>query len=62
MNKTKTWTILKGKIVKIHKQWYTHRICPRVAFLTNRNKYKYLNSDIGDRYVFINKSKYDFRC
>ena len=62
MTETKNWTILKGKVVKIHRKWVTNRICPRIPFLTKRNKYQYLNGDIGDRYGFINKSRYDFRC
>lgn len=57
----KIWTKLKC-VCKIHKQFYTHAICPRIIFKSRKNKYKHLNYYFTDGYRFINKSHYDFRC
>lgn len=61
-SKRKNWTKLRGNVSKIHKKWFTHRICPRIGWKSRRNKYKYLNYYFADGYRFINKSHYDFRC
>lgn len=57
----KNWTIIGGKVYKIRKKWFTHRICPRIAFKCENNGYKEFYC-MCDGYRFINKSYYDFRC
>ena len=63
VKKRKKWTVLRGNVCKIRRNYTIFRICPRVYFLSRRNKYSYFNNiGIGDLYKFINKSHYDFRC
>lgn len=62
MTKKNNWTKLRGKVYKLHRKWIERRVCPRVPYMTTRNKYRYISADVGHMYKFINKSHYDFRC